>query len=97
MLKDNHLCDQIKAEEIGGICSAYGRNYKCAQLLVGKPEGERPPGRPTRRWENNIRMNLGEIGRKGVDWMHVAQDRNQWRALANTVMNVWVPYRVGSF
>jgi hypothetical protein len=61
------------------------------KILVGKPEGKRPLGRPRRRWEDNIRMDLGEIGWEGVDWIHLAQDRDQWRALVNTVMNFQVP------
>jgi hypothetical protein len=52
---------------------------------VGKPEGKRPLGRPRRRW-----VDFREIGFDGVDWMDVAQDRDQWRALANTVLNLWV-------
>jgi hypothetical protein len=59
--------------------------------LVGKTEGRRPLGRPRRRWVDNIKMNLGEIGWDGTDWIKLAQDRDQWRALVNTVMNLWVP------
>jgi hypothetical protein len=58
---------------------------------VGKPEGERPLGRPRRRCINNIKMNLGEIKWDGVDWIDVAQGRDQCRALVNTVMNLRVP------
>jgi hypothetical protein len=58
---------------------------------VGKPEGKRPLGRPRRRWVVNIKMDLGEIGWDGRDWIELAQDRNQWRALVNTVMNLRVP------
>jgi hypothetical protein len=57
---------------------------------VGKPEGNRPLGRPRRRWEDNIRMDLREIGWGGMDWIDLAQDRNQWRALVNTVMHLRV-------
>jgi hypothetical protein len=57
---------------------------------VGKPEGKRPLGRPRRRWVDNIKMDLGEIGWNGVAWIDMAQDRDQWRALANKVMNFWV-------
>jgi hypothetical protein len=57
---------------------------------VGKPEGKRPPGRPTRRWEDNIKMDLREIGWGGMDWIDLAQGRDQWRALVNTVMNLRV-------
>jgi hypothetical protein len=56
--------------------------------LAGKPEGKRPLGRPRRRWEVNIRMDLREIGLEGVDWISLAQDWDQWRAVANTVMNL---------
>jgi hypothetical protein len=58
---------------------------------VGKPEGRRPLGRPRRRWEANIKMDLREIVWGGMDWIDLAQDWNQWRALANTVMNLRVP------
>jgi hypothetical protein len=58
---------------------------------VGKPEGTRPVGRPRRRWVNNIRMDLGEEGCGDVDWIGLAQDRNRWRALVNSVLNLRVP------
>jgi hypothetical protein len=64
--------------------NAYG-------ILVGKPEGKRPLGRPRRRWEDNIRMDLREIGWGGMDWIDLSQDRDQWRALVNTAMNLRVP------
>jgi hypothetical protein len=67
-------------------CMGESRNgYK---ILVGKPEWRRPFGRSTRRWEDNIKMDLREIGWECVDWMHLAQDRDQWRALEDTVMNL---------
>ena len=59
------------------------------RVLVGKPEEKRPLGRPRHRWEDNIKMNLWEVG-GGGDWMELAQDRDRWRALVNTVMNFWV-------
>jgi hypothetical protein len=68
---------------------------KTCRVLVGKPEGKRPLGRPVRRWEDNIKINLREIGWGGVDWIHLAQDRDQWRVLVNTVMNLRVPQNVG--
>jgi hypothetical protein len=58
---------------------------------VGKPEGKRPLGRPRRRWEDSIRMDLREIGWGGMAWIGLAQDRDQWRAHVNTVMNLRVP------
>jgi hypothetical protein len=61
------------------------------RLLVGKPEGEGPLGRPRRRWVDNIRIDLGEVGWDGVDWIGLAQNRNMWRALVNSVMNLRVP------
>jgi hypothetical protein len=60
------------------------------RVLVGKPEGKRPLGIPRRRCADNIRMNLMKIGWEGVDWIHLAQDREQWRAVANAVMNLRV-------
>jgi hypothetical protein len=61
------------------------------RILVGNPEGKRPLGRPRRRWVDNIKMDLREIGWEGRDWIELAQDRDQWRALLNTVMNLRVP------
>jgi hypothetical protein len=61
---------------------------------VGKSERKRPLGRPRRRWEDNIRMDLREIGWGGINWIDLAQDRGQWRALVNTVMNLRVLYNV---
>ena len=58
------------------------------KVLVGKPEGKRPLGRPRRRWEDNIKMDLQEVGR---DWMELAQDRDMWRELVSSVMNFRVP------
>jgi hypothetical protein len=60
-------------------------------ILVGRPEGRRPLGTPRRRWEDNILMDLREIGFGDVNWIHLAQDRDKWRALVNTVMNLRVP------
>jgi hypothetical protein len=59
------------------------------KLLVRKPEGKRPLGRPRRRWVNNIKMDLLEIGWSGVDWIGLAQDMDKWRALVNAVIKCW--------
>jgi hypothetical protein len=67
-----------------------GEKRNAYRLLVGKP-GKRPLGRPRRRWVDNIRMDLGEVGLDYVDWIGLAQDRNRWRALVNSVLNIRVP------
>jgi hypothetical protein len=61
------------------------------KVLMGEPEGKRQLGRPRQRWEHNIKMDLREIGCDGVDCIHLAQDRDQWWALMNMLMNLWVP------
>jgi hypothetical protein len=61
------------------------------RFLVEKPEGKRPFGRPRYRWEDNIKMDLQEVGCGGMDWIKLAQDRDRWQALVNAVMNLWVP------
>jgi hypothetical protein len=63
---------------------------KLYKVLVGKPEGKRPLGRPRRRWEDGIRMDLGEIGLGDMDWIRLAQDRDRWRAVMSAVMNLQV-------
>jgi hypothetical protein len=68
-----------------------GEKRNVHRLLVGKPEGKRPLGRPRQRWIDNIKMDLLEIGLNVVDWIGLAQDWCRWRALVNSVMNLWVP------
>jgi hypothetical protein len=76
---------------MGGSCSTHGRDEICIKILVGKPEEKRPIGTRGRRWEDNIRMDLMDMGWEGVDWMHETQGRDQWRTLVNTVINIRVP------
>ena len=76
---------------MGGACGAYGEGRSVHRVLVGKPEGKRSLGRPRRRWEDNIKMDLKEVGGSCGDWMELAQDMDRWRALVNTVMNFRVP------
>jgi hypothetical protein len=68
-----------------------GEKRNAYRILAGKPEGKRPLGRPRRRWVDKIKMDLREIGWDGVHWIDLAQDRDQWRVLVNTVMNLRVP------
>jgi hypothetical protein len=72
---------------MGGPCSTNGEKRNSYRLLVGK----RPLGRPRRRWMDNIRMDLGEVGSGDVDWIGLPRDRNRWRALVNSVLNLRVP------
>jgi hypothetical protein len=74
-----------------GQVARMGETRNAYRILVGKPEGKRPLGTPRRRWVDNIKMDLGEISWGGMDWIDLVQDRDQWRALVNTVMNLWVP------
>jgi hypothetical protein len=76
---------------MGRACSTNGEKRNACRTLVGMPEEKRPLGRPRRRWVNNIQMDFREIGWNGMDWIDLDQNRDQWRALVNTVMNLWVP------
>jgi transcription termination factor 2 len=73
-----------------GHVARIGEKRKLYRVLVGKPEGKRPLGRPRRRWKDEIRMDLRKIGWGSVDWILLAQDRDRWRAVVNTVMNLRV-------
>jgi hypothetical protein len=74
-----------------GYVARMGEKRNVCKLLVGKPEGKRPLGRPRRKWVDNTKMDLGETGWGGVDWIGLIQDRDKWRALVNAVMNILVP------
>ena len=75
---------------MGGAFGAYGEWIVVHRVLVEKPEGKRQLGRPRRRWEDNIKIDLQEVG-GGGDWMELVQDRDRWRAFVNKVMNLRVP------
>ena len=72
---------------MSGACGAYGEERGVHRVLVRKPEGKRPLGRPRRRWEDNIKRDLQEVGGGVGDWLELAQDRDRWRALVSTVIN----------
>jgi len=72
---------------LAGHIARMGERRGVYRVLVGKPEGKRPLGRPRRRWEDNIKMNLQEVRCGGMDWIELAQDRDRWHAMENAVMN----------
>ena len=74
-----------------GHVAHMGEERGAYRVLVGKPEGKRPVGRPRHRWVDNIRMDLQEVGCWYVDWIGLAQDRDSWRTLVSEVLNLWVP------
>jgi hypothetical protein len=81
----------FEKNEMGRACGTYGEERGAYRVLVGKPEGKRPLGRPRRRWVDNIRMDLQEVGCGYVEWIGLAQDRDGWRRLVSAVMNLRVP------
>jgi hypothetical protein len=101
-LDNEELCDlyslpsiirMIKSRRMRwvGHAAQMGEKRNTYSLVVGKPEGKRPLGRQRRRWVDNIRMDLGEMGWGDVDWIGLAQDRNRWGALVNSVLNLQFP------
>jgi hypothetical protein len=85
---------KIKSRRLrwAGHVARMGERRGAYRALVGKPEGRRPLGRTKRRWEDNIKMDLREVGwGGGMDWINLAEDRDRWRALVNAVMNLRVP------
>jgi hypothetical protein len=83
-----NMIRMIKEDEMGMACSTNGEKRNAYRILVGKPEGNRPLGRPRRRWVDNIKIDLKT---DRIGWFGLAQDKDQWRALVNTVMNLRVP------
>jgi hypothetical protein len=78
---------------VGGTCGTHGEERSVCRVLVVRSAGKRPLGRPRRRWEDNIKLDLREIGIDGANWIRLAQDKAQWRVLVNTVVNLRVPQR----
>jgi hypothetical protein len=91
VLPDLLSCRNRPLQSADDYCVEILKNMRAYRALVGKPEGRRPLGRPRRRWEDNIKIDLPEVGRGGVDWIDLAQDRDRWRVLVCTVMNLRVP------
>jgi hypothetical protein len=83
----------IKSRRVrwAGHVARTGEKRGVYRVLVGKTEGKRPRGRPKRRWEDNIKMDLQEVGCRGMNWIELAQNRDRWRAVVNVVMNLLVP------
>jgi hypothetical protein len=88
----SNIIRQIKSRRMrwAGHVARMGQERNVYKVLMGKPEGKRPLGKPRRRWEDGIRTDLREIGLGSVDWIQLAQDRDRWWALVNTVMNLRV-------
>jgi len=82
---------------MGWACGAYGWGEGVNRVLVGKREGRRPLGRPRRRWVDNIRIDLQDVGCGYMDWIGLAQDRESWRTLVSVVMNLRVPWNAWNF
>jgi hypothetical protein len=85
------LDDLIKENEVGGTCGTYGEGRGVYRVLVGRPAGKRPLGRFRRRWKDNIKLDLREIGIDEANWIRLTKDRVHWRAFVSTIMNLRVP------
>ena len=88
-----NIVQVIKSKRMrwAGHVARMGDRRGVYRVLVGKPDGKRPLGRPRRKWDDNIKIDLQEVGCGGMDWMELAQDRDRWWALMNAVMNLRVP------
>jgi hypothetical protein len=85
------LGEQIEKNEMSGTCNTYGKRRGVYRGFLGKPEVQKPVGRPRRRWEDNIKVDLQEVECGGMDWVDLSQNRDGWRALVKAVMNLRVP------
>jgi hypothetical protein len=92
MCSSPEIIRQIKSRRMSwaGHVARMGEGRNVCRILLGKPEGNRPLGRPRYRWEDGIKLDLREIGWGGVEWIQLAQDRDSWRAVVNAVMNLRV-------
>jgi hypothetical protein len=92
LYSSKNIIRQIKSRRMrwAGHVARMGGERNVYRVFSGKPEGKRPLGRPRRKWEDRVRIDLREIGSESVDWIQLAQDRDRWRALVNTVMNLRV-------
>ena len=98
-LNNSNIVRVIKSRRMrwAGHVARMGEKRGLYRVLVGKPEGKRPLGRPRRRWVDNIGMDLQEVGCGCMDWIGPAQDRDRWRTLVSMVMNLRVPWNAGNF
>jgi len=87
----------MQKNEMGGTCSEYGDRRGVYRVLVGKPDGKTPLGKPRRRWEDNIKMDLEEVGFGGMEEIELVHVRDRWRALVNAVMNLRGSIKCGEF
>ena len=93
MYSSSNIVQVIKSRRMrwAGHVAHIGERWSIYRVLVGKPEGKRPLGRPKLGWEDNIKMDLQEVECESMDWIELAEDRDRWWACVNAVMNLWVP------
>jgi hypothetical protein len=99
LYSSSNIIQVIKSKRLrwAGHVACVGERWGAYMALVGKPEVRRPFGRPRHRWEDNIKMDIQEIGWGTINWIDLAQDRDRSRAIMSMVMNLWVPQNVANF